>query len=71
MDTQALLNNRSIEELAFTETLKQLKEKTGLSNEQVASLMKNNKEFKKGFTQKMAEFAVGLIETLKREAVIN
>lgn len=67
---QALLNNQSIEGLAFADTLKQLKEKTGLSDEQVANLMKNNKEFMNGFTQKMAEFAVGLIKTLKRESVI-
>ncbi|ACS96890.1 hypothetical protein NJ8700_02220 [Aggregatibacter aphrophilus NJ8700] len=70
MNMQALLNIQSVEEWAFAETLKQLKEKTGLSNEQVANLMKNNKEFMNGFTQKMAEFAVGQIETLKRESVI-
>ena len=70
MNMQASLNNQLFEELAFAETLKQLKEKTGLSNEQVANLMKNNKEFKKWFTQKMAKFAVGLIDTLKRESVI-
>ncbi|OOF53590.1 hypothetical protein [Rodentibacter genomosp. 2] len=70
MNTQALLDSQSIQELAFAETLKQFKAKTGASNEQFSRLMKSSETFKTAFTQKMAEFAVGLIDTLKQESVI-
>jgi|GEM_PF-2648766 outer capsid spike VP4 protein, putative len=70
MNEQILLDNQSIQELAFAEKLKQFKAKTGASNEQFNRLMKSSETFKTSFTQKMAEFAVGLIDTLKQESII-
>ena len=70
MNEQILLDNQSIQELAFAEKLKQFKAKTGASNEQFSRLMKSSETFKTSFTQKMAEFAVGLIDTLKQEYII-
>lgn len=70
MNAQTLLNSQTMQELAFAETLKQFKAKTGASNEQFSRLMKSSETFKAAFTQKMAEFAVGLIDTLKQESVI-
>lgn len=70
MNEQTLLDNQSIQELAFAETLKQSKAKTGASNEQFSRLMKSSETFKTSFTQKMAEFAVGLIDTLKQESIL-
>ncbi len=70
MEFQKFANLAAVQEMAFAETLKTLKEKTGITTDKFKELMATDNKFSAKFFEEMAETVKASFKSFKEQKII-
>lgn len=70
MEFQKFANLAAVQEMAFAETLKTLKEKTGITTDKFKKLMATDNKFSAKFFEEMAETVKESFKSFKEQKII-